>query len=70
MSGGLFVTGLLRETGGSLSVKEIRELNHSHAQAYAKRRNMIRPLPGARDLLSLLNERKVPRAGNRGPAVA
>ena len=58
MSGGLFVTGLLRETGGSLSVEEIRELNHSHAEAYAKRRDMVHPLPGARELLSLLTERK------------
>ena len=48
MSGGLFVTGLLHETGGSLSVEEIRELNHSHPKAYAKRRDMIRPLTGAR----------------------
>jgi beta-phosphoglucomutase-like phosphatase (HAD superfamily) len=46
MSGGLFVTALLREAGGSLSVEEIRELNHSHAEAYAKRQDMVRPLPG------------------------
>ncbi|NMH97857.1 HAD family hydrolase [Pseudonocardia acidicola] len=54
MSGGLFVTALLRETGGSLDVEQIRALNLAHADAYARRRESVRPLPGARELLAEL----------------
>jgi HAD superfamily hydrolase (TIGR01509 family) len=54
MSGGLFVTALLRETGGSLSADEIRALNIAHAEAFGRRRATVRPLPGARDLLDTL----------------
>jgi HAD superfamily hydrolase (TIGR01509 family) len=59
MSGGLFVRALLRETGGSLSPDEIRELNLAHARAYIQRRGTVRPLPGARELLATLTEHKV-----------
>jgi HAD superfamily hydrolase (TIGR01509 family) len=54
MSGGLFVTALLRETGGSLSSAQIRELNLAHAAAYGRRRDTVRVLPGARELLATL----------------
>jgi HAD superfamily hydrolase (TIGR01509 family) len=54
MSGGLFVTALLRETGGSLSADEIRALNIAHAEAFGRRRATVRPLPGARALLDTL----------------
>lgn len=59
MSGGLFVTALLRETGGTLSSDQIRELNQAHTEAYARRRDTVRPLPGARELIATLTERKV-----------
>jgi HAD superfamily hydrolase (TIGR01509 family) len=59
MSGGLFVTALLRETGGALSPDQIRALNLAHAEAYAARRDTVRPLPGARELLAALTERQV-----------
>lgn len=59
MSGGLFVTALLRETGGTLTADEIRALNLAHAEAYARRRDTVRPLPGARELLAELTVRQV-----------
>jgi HAD superfamily hydrolase (TIGR01509 family) len=59
MSGGLFVTALLRETGGVLSADQIRELNLAHAEAYARRRDTVGPLPGAQELLATLTERQV-----------
>jgi HAD superfamily hydrolase (TIGR01509 family) len=59
MSGGLFVAALLRETGGVLSAEEITALNLAHAEAYARRRDTVRPLPGARELLAALTENQV-----------
>jgi HAD superfamily hydrolase (TIGR01509 family) len=59
MSGGLLVTALLRETGGSLSAEQIRALNLAHAEAYGQRRDTVRALPGARDLLATLTEHRV-----------
>jgi HAD superfamily hydrolase (TIGR01509 family) len=59
MSGGLFVTALVRETGGALSAEEIQALNLAHADAYARRRHTVRPLPGARELLAALTENEV-----------
>ena len=71
MSGGLFVTALLRETGAPLSAGQIRELNLAHAEAYARRRDTVRPLPGARELLAALTEQGVRWAiGTSGLAVA
>ena len=62
MSGGLLVTALLRETGGSLSAEQIRALNLAHAEAYGQRRDTVRALPGARELLTTLTEHRVPWA--------
>jgi HAD superfamily hydrolase (TIGR01509 family) len=59
MSGGLFVTALSRETGRSLTAEQIHALNLAHAEAYARRRDTVRPLPGARELLAELTERRV-----------
>jgi HAD superfamily hydrolase (TIGR01509 family) len=59
MSGGLFVTALLRETGGSLSAQQIRDLNLAHAEAYGRRRDTVHPLPGARELLAALTRQDV-----------
>jgi HAD superfamily hydrolase (TIGR01509 family) len=71
MSGGLFVTGLLRETGGALSPGQIRELNLAHAEAYGRRRDTVRPLPGARELLAALTRQHVTWAiATSGLAVA
>ena len=54
MSGGLFVTALLRETGHRLDSEQIRALTLAHAEAYGRRRDTVRPLPGASALLSAL----------------
>src|ERR1700754_1849466 len=59
MSGGLFVTALSRETGHSLTAEQVRELTDAHQRAYAQLRDSVRPLPGARELLATLTERKV-----------
>jgi HAD superfamily hydrolase (TIGR01509 family) len=72
MSGGLFLTALLRETGGSaLSADEVRALNLAHAEAYGQRRHTVRPLPGACDLLATLTDHQVPWAiATSGLAIA
>src|SRR6266550_5205556 len=62
MSGGLFVTALLRETGRSLTAAEIEQLQKAHADEYNQRRDSVRPLPGAADLLAVLSELRVPWA--------
>jgi HAD superfamily hydrolase (TIGR01509 family) len=62
MSGGLFVTGLLREIGGELGSEEVRALNLAHADAYAQRRHSVRPLPGAAQLLASLSQLGAPWA--------
>jgi HAD superfamily hydrolase (TIGR01509 family) len=62
MSGGLFVTGLLRETGGQLTAGDIDRLQLLHAESYARRRDTVRPLPGARELLAELTSLAVPWA--------
>jgi HAD superfamily hydrolase (TIGR01509 family) len=62
MSGGLLANALLRETGRPLSSEETTRLQSLHADAYAKRVGQVRPLPGARQLLSYLSQTKVPWA--------
>jgi HAD superfamily hydrolase (TIGR01509 family) len=62
MSGGLFVTALLRETGLSLDQEQIEELQKAHASAYIEQADSVRPLPGAIELLSELTARGVPWA--------
>ena len=62
MSGGLFVNALLRETGKQLSAEQARRLRADHAEAFVRRSNEVRPLPGAHDLLSQLDRLKVPWA--------
>src|ERR1044071_2357224 len=59
MSGGLFVTALLRETGRSLSEADIAMLQEAHQQEYLAQADSVRPLPGAADLLAALTGRKV-----------
>jgi HAD superfamily hydrolase (TIGR01509 family) len=62
MSGGLFTNALLRELGRPVSEDEATRLLAAHAEAYAVRREQVRPLPGARELLAYLTEAGVPWA--------
>jgi HAD superfamily hydrolase (TIGR01509 family) len=54
MSGGLFVSALLRETGRSLSERDIELLQQDHAAQYLAQLDSVRALPGARELLATL----------------
>jgi HAD superfamily hydrolase (TIGR01509 family) len=62
MSGGLFVSALLRETGVSLTPAEVEELQRLHARSYLEQVGSVRALPGAAELLGFLTERGVPWA--------
>ena len=62
MSGGLFVSALLRETGRSLSDADIEALQQDHAAQYLAQVDSVRPLPGACDLLAALTAHGVPWA--------
>jgi HAD superfamily hydrolase (TIGR01509 family) len=63
MSGGLFVNALLRETGqASVPREQAERARQYHAEAYARLVNQVRPLPGARELLTYLTEAGVPWA--------
>lgn len=62
MSGGLFVTALLRETGVRLSPQALEEVQETHAKEYAAQLESVRPLPGATELLRTLSDQSVPWA--------
>jgi HAD superfamily hydrolase (TIGR01549 family) len=62
MSGGLFTNMLLRETGIEFSVERIEHLQRLHADAYNRTSRHIRPLPGARALLTTLTDSEIPWA--------
>jgi HAD superfamily hydrolase (TIGR01509 family) len=62
MSGGLFVTALLRELETTLDQETLARLPALHAEAYARHFPSVRPLPGATDLLATLSEQGVPWA--------
>ncbi|HEV8166016.1 MAG TPA: HAD family hydrolase [Actinomycetota bacterium] len=62
MSGGLFVGGLLRETGRPVDAAMVDELQRAHAEAYRRRAGRVRLLPGARELLAYLSSLEVPWA--------
>ena len=47
MSGGLFVSALLRETGRTLSASDIAMLQRAHQEEYLAQADSVRPLPGA-----------------------
>jgi HAD superfamily hydrolase (TIGR01509 family) len=59
MSGGLFVSALMRETGVRLSEADIDSLQQAHATEYLKLADSVRPLPGAADLLADLTGNNV-----------
>jgi HAD superfamily hydrolase (TIGR01509 family) len=54
MSGGLFVHALLRETGRTLSLADIEQLQETHAAEYREQMRSVTALPGARELLASL----------------
>src|SRR5690242_12887388 len=62
MSGGLFVSALLRETGRTLSSDDIALLQVWHGEEYLAQIDSVRPLPGAAQLLATLTELGVPWA--------
>jgi HAD superfamily hydrolase (TIGR01549 family) len=62
MSGGLFTNMLLRETGLDIDPAQIERLRRHHAAAYKELSPRIRPLPGARELLTSLTDAGIPWA--------
>jgi HAD superfamily hydrolase (TIGR01549 family) len=62
MSGGLFTNMLLRETGMDLDPDKIDRLRKLHAERYLNRAGDVRPLPGARELLTCLTDAGIPWA--------
>ena len=62
MSGGLFTNQLLRETGLDISAERVDRLRASHAAAFKREAHRVRPLPGARALLSYLTAAGIPWA--------
>lgn len=62
MSGGLLVNALLRETGRDVTAAEIANIKRLHSEIYWRLAGQVRPLPGARELLSYLTENGVPWA--------
>jgi HAD superfamily hydrolase (TIGR01549 family) len=62
MSGGLFMNQLLRETDKEISPERVERLRLAHAAAYRRYGDKIRPLPGARELLSFLTGAGIPWA--------
>jgi HAD superfamily hydrolase (TIGR01509 family) len=56
MSGGLFVNALTRELDGALAPDVIEALPGLHADAFTRRFDSVRPLPGAAELLASLTE--------------
>ena len=54
MSGGLFTHVLLRETGVEITPERVERLSQSHAAAYQRHMQSVRPLPGAVELLAHL----------------
>lgn len=62
MSGGLFVSALMRETGQHISSQKAARIQRTHAAAYSRRAKQIHPLPGTRELLAYLSRINVQHA--------
>jgi HAD superfamily hydrolase (TIGR01509 family) len=62
MSGGLFVNALLREIGQQVTREQVARMQQAHMDAFLRQASQVRPLPGARDLLSYLTAQAVPWA--------
>jgi HAD superfamily hydrolase (TIGR01509 family) len=59
MSGGLFVNALARELDSELAPEVIAALPGLHADAFIRRFDSVRPLPGAAELLATLSAHDV-----------
>jgi HAD superfamily hydrolase (TIGR01509 family) len=59
MSGGLFVTALARELETTLDADTLARLPRLHVDAYVRRIDSVRALPGATQLLRMLTEQGV-----------
>jgi HAD superfamily hydrolase (TIGR01509 family) len=62
MSGGLFVDQFLRETGLAITPELLQRLRERHAAAYNRIGRLVKPLPGARELLAALDNGGIPWA--------
>ena len=62
MSGGLFVTALARELETNLDAETLSRLPGLHGEAYLRRIDSVRALPGASELLATLTSHGVPWA--------
>lgn len=62
MSGGLFLNALQRETGLTFDEATLAKLSSLHEELYLDRAESVVPLPGARDLLAVLQANRVPFA--------
>jgi HAD superfamily hydrolase (TIGR01509 family) len=62
MSGGLLIHQLLRETRLEISGERTERLARLHAEAYQSLVSQVRPLPGAREILSALTQQDIPWA--------
>jgi HAD superfamily hydrolase (TIGR01509 family) len=62
MSGGLFMNQLLREIDLEISEERLDRLRRVHAEAYRRHLAQVRPLPGARELLTVLTDAGIPWA--------
>jgi len=62
MSGGLFIHALLREIGHEVTPAIVEQVQRTHGEAYKRSSSEIRPLPGARELLTYLSQAKIPWA--------
>lgn len=62
MSGGLLINALLRETGKGVTKVDSERTKQYHAEAYARLVGQVRPLRGARELLTYLSDARVPWA--------
>lgn len=56
------MNALARETGRPITAEEAAQLQRLHEKAYTRRVEQIRPLPGARELLTALTRAAVPWA--------
>jgi HAD superfamily hydrolase (TIGR01509 family) len=59
MSGGLFTRAVARELGRTLTPEEAETLQRRHGELFRELLPVRRPLPGARELLRDLHERRV-----------
>jgi HAD superfamily hydrolase (TIGR01509 family) len=62
MSGGLFMTALVRELETDLDPETVRALPGLHEEAFIRHYESVQPLPGAVELLATLTEHGVPWA--------